>query len=99
MRSHFEERHVQHAAALSMIDRVHLRRPAFPGDQLRITITATRWADAAVDVRGEAIVDGETTARGRLVMAHRVVNGTTHPEAVRRAFEWMRGLERPAGTL
>lgn len=99
MRSLFEERNAQHAAALSVIDRVHLRRPVFPGDQLRITIEVTEWSEAAVNVTGQAVVDGETTARGRLVMAHRAVDGTMHADAVRRALEWMRGLERPSGIL
>ena len=99
MRSLFEERNEQHAAALSVIDRVHLRRPAFPGDQLRITVDVTEWGDAAVNVTAHATVDGETTARGRLGMAHRAVDGTGHAEAVQRALQWMRGLERPEGLL
>lgn len=97
MRSLFEERTVQHAAVLSVVDRIHLRRPVFPGDQLRISIEVTEWGEAAVNVTSQAIVDGETAARGRLVMAHRAVDGTAHAEAVRHALEWMRGLERPSG--
>jgi len=73
--------------------------PLFPGDQLRITIEVTEWGPAAVQVTANAAVDGQTTARGRLVLAHRPVDGTVHAEAVRRALEWMRGLERPSGLV
>jgi 3-hydroxyacyl-[acyl-carrier-protein] dehydratase len=97
IRSLLDERSEQHAAALSVIDRVHLRRPVYPGDQLRITIQATEWEASAVRVTALATVDGQTTARGRLVMAHRPVDGTQHGNAIRQVLQWMRGLERPAG--
>src|ERR1051325_4104525 len=54
MRSLLEERQAQHAAALAVIDRVCLRRPVYPGDQLRLTIEVTGWGPAAVRVSAHA---------------------------------------------
>jgi 3-hydroxymyristoyl/3-hydroxydecanoyl-(acyl carrier protein) dehydratase len=99
VRSLLDERKVEHAAALSVIDRVHLRRPVYPGDQLRIDVQVTDWGETAVRVTAHASVEGQPTARGRLVMVHRPVDGTQYGEAMRQTVRWMRGLERPSGLI
>ena len=97
MRSLLEEKGVQHAAALSVIERLHLRRPVYPGDQLRIAIEVTDWRLATVRVTAHATVDGHSTARGQLLLAHRPVEDTVPAETLRFAMQWMRNLQRPTG--
>ena len=41
------------------IDRAKFRRPAIPGDQLRIEVTVLNWRTSAVKMRGVATVEGK----------------------------------------
>lgn len=99
IRSLQEERGECHGAALAVVERLHLTRPAFPGDQLRVTVEVTDWLESAVCVTARAEVEGETTARGRLVIGHRKIDPASHPEAERAVLDWIRMLERREGLL
>jgi len=94
IRSVWEDRREWHAAALAMVERTQFVRPAFPGDQVRVTVEIPGWHDSAVRVTARAEVGGRTTARGRLVIAHRRVDPAQHPDAESTLADWLRSLER-----
>ena len=97
MRSILERDGVHHASALTMVERVHFRRPVFPGDQLQVTVEVTDWQAQAVRVTAHAEVEHTATARGRLLLAHRPIDADAGAETLRYAERWLRSLERPAG--
>ena len=97
MRSLLEKEGAAYAAALSVVERVHFRRPVHPGDQLQITIAVTDWRPSATRVAAHATGDGQPTARGRLLLAYRRLDESISAEVARFATQWMRDLERPRG--
>jgi 3-hydroxyacyl-[acyl-carrier-protein] dehydratase len=97
MRSLLDDKAEHRAVVLSTVERLHLHQPVHPGDQLRLEVTVEEWTPTAVRVVGAASVDGATTARGRLILAHRRFDDTQHADAIQAALRWMRSFERPRG--
>ncbi len=80
--------------SLASVDRAHFRRPAFPGDQLHITITLDDATEQTAHVTGVVRAGAETKARARLVMAHRSVDPAAHPREIESLEAWIAHLER-----
>jgi 3-hydroxyacyl-[acyl-carrier-protein] dehydratase len=87
------------AAVLSSVERAHFCRPVRPGDQLRITVEFTERTPNAARFLARTEVDGRGASRARLLLAHRTIDPTLHPDLVRAASHLFRGLERMEGPL
>jgi UDP-3-O-[3-hydroxymyristoyl] N-acetylglucosamine deacetylase/3-hydroxyacyl-[acyl-carrier-protein] dehydratase len=53
-------------ALIASIDQVKMRRPVVPGDQLQLDVVARRLGPRMTEVHGEARVDGQLAAEGKI---------------------------------
>jgi 3-hydroxyacyl-[acyl-carrier-protein] dehydratase len=85
------------AAALATVERAHFRRPARPGDQLRVTVRWTGDAMNAVKVTARADIDGANAARARLLLTYRKTDAALRAEVEPFVTQLFRSLERREG--
>jgi len=99
MRSAHEATGAVVAAALGAVEHAHFRRPALPGDQLRITAELLARKPHAAEVRTEAVVGGQSTARAKLLMVLRQIEVGVEADLVQFMSETFRALERRGSLL